>query len=329
MLKPDANTAPAGAGAFESLDPNALALVATLAEAGSLSAAARRLGLSQPALTKQLHRIEQALGVSLFERSIRGIRLTDEGLALLPHARVICDQAARARQELADRRGGHGAAIRVALSHLATMVLLPRVMPRFRQQWPQVEVRIGSPVYPERFYGLREGSPDFAIVPLPISGLPVEYSARRMYPTTLAAVVRAGHPLAHARCLREAAGAEWVVPGTASTSAAALRRAFETEGLPPPSCPVSCETLTGLEALVASTDLIGIIPIEVYELRSATTGLCRIAAESSIEGPSLAMVRWADAHPTRPARELAELFIESAHALARERSRRARSGGAG
>lgn len=308
---------------LQALDPNALTLLAMLAEAGSVTAAARTLGVSQPALTKQLHRIEELLRVPLFVRSTRGVRLTEYGLAMLPHARIIRDQAARAGSELAQRLGEREAHIHVALSHLPTIAFLPQVLRRFRQRWPLVELHIGSPVYPERFYGLREGSPDLAIVPLPIGGLSAEYSARPMYATSIVAVVRPGHPLARVRRLAGLTDAEWVVPGRASTSAAALRRAFERESLPVPRCPVSCETLTGLESLVAMTDLVGIVPREVHELRAAATGLCRVAEDCVIEGPSLALIRWADARPTPAADELAELFIEVAHECARRRGRAA------
>ena len=210
----------------------------------------------------------------------------------------------------------------IALSHLATIAFLPEVMRRFRREWPQVQVRIGTPAFPDRFSGLREGAPDFAVMPLPVEPLAAEYSARPMYASRMAAVVRAGHPLAGARRLAELAEAEWVLPSFTSTSALALRKAFEQQSLPPPRCPVSCETLTGIETLVASSDLVGVVPAEVHEARAPASGLTRIALQVAIEGPSLALIRWADGQPTPAARRLAELFVEAAHAKARNVGRK-------
>lgn len=304
------------------LDPAALTLAATLAECGSLTAAARRLGLSQPALTKQLHRVEQALGVPLFTRNTRGILPTEYGLALLPRARTIRDQAAQAGEELAQLRGRREGRVAIALSHLATIAFLPGVMQRFRREWPLVQVRIGTPAFPDRFAGLREGAPDFAVVPLPVEPLAAEFQARPLYTSSMAAVVRKGHPLAGARKLAELREAQWVLPTLTSTSAVALRRAFEREGLAAPHCPVSCETLTGIETLVASSELVGLVPLEVHEARAASSGLVRIPLQKIIEGPSLALIRWADGQPTPAARRLAELFVEAAHERARAGSRK-------
>ena len=300
------------------LDPAALILAATIAEAGSLTAAARQLGLSQPALTKQLHRVEQSLGVPLFTRSTRGISATEYALALLPRARTIRDQAQQAAEELAQLRGSREGRVTIALSHVATLAFLPEVMKRFRREWPLVQVRIGTTAFPDRFAGLREGTPDFAVVPLPAEPLAAEYHARLMYTSSMAVVVRAGHKLERVRRLADLVDAEWVLPSLTSTSAVALRKAFESEGLSPPRCPISCETLTGIETLVTTSDLVGVVPVEVYEARAAASGLRRLPLQAKLEGPSLALIRWADGQPTPAARRLAELFVETAHGKAKK-----------
>ena len=65
------------------------------AEEGSLSAAARALGLTQPTLGRQVAALEDSLGIALFERVGRGLVLTPSGRELLPHARVMGEAAAR------------------------------------------------------------------------------------------------------------------------------------------------------------------------------------------------------------------------------------------
>ena len=300
-------------------DPTTLLLLATVADAGSLSAAARRLGSTQPALSKRLKRLEDALGVPLFERGVRGVQPTEYGAALLPRARAIREQARQAGEDVAQLRGRREGRLSVALSHFATIALLPRVIPGFRARWPGVSLRIAPPAF--QLAGLREGEPDFAVMSLPAARLGADYRARPVYATTIAAIARRGHPLSRARSLAELVEADWVLPSLESSIAGGLERAFRRARLPRPRCPVTCETLTGLETLVAATDLIGAVPLEVHEQRATASGLVRIPLGLPIEGPRVVVLRWADARATPASAELEEALVDAAHRLARERRR--------
>lgn len=313
---------PAGRSLPVPIDPAALSLVAVIADAGSLTAAAREMGHTQPALTKQLRKLEQALGVTLFERGMRGVQPTPYGLALLPRARIVRAQATMGAEELAQMRGRREGQIRIAMSHLASIALLPEVLPAFRIAWPDVVIRIEPPAFPDRFTGLREGAPDLAIVTLPPSPLGPEFLVRPLCATSVVAVVRNGHPLANARSIAALARAEWVMPNPLSSTARTVYAAFERSKLPPPRCPVTCETLTGLEVLVGTSDLVGAVPLEVYEAKAKATGLVRLPFEIGARGSSLALIRWADARPTPAAADLIELFVASARAFARARKSR-------
>ena len=137
------------------LDPAALALLASLSEAGSLSAAARAAGVTQPALTKQLARLERQLGVPLFVRSIRGVVPTEYGQALLPRARIVRAQLLQAAEALAQLRGRREGQVSVALSHLATVLLVPGVLPLFRTRWPGVRLRLVPPSFAQLMTGIQ------------------------------------------------------------------------------------------------------------------------------------------------------------------------------
>lgn len=300
-----------------SVDANGLALAAAIARAGSLTAAARGLGVTQSALTRQLQRLERQLGVALFVRDMRGVRPTPYGEALLPRARTVEAQLRQALEALGQLRGSREGQVTVALSHLATLVLLPEVMRRFRTRWPDVQVRITPPPFPDRLAGLREGAPDFAVAPRPAGPLPREYATVPLLTSAVAAIARAGHPLARARTLRELVDAEWVLPSVQSTTAHALLAAFARARLPAPRIAIACETLTGLELLVAGSSLLGLVPQEVQRRRASANGLRELALETRIEGPSLALIRWKDAQPTPAAAALAALFVSVARTARR------------
>jgi len=304
-------------------DPAALALLASLSEAGSLSAAARAAGVTQPALTKQLARLERQLGVPLFERSIRGVVPTEYGQALLPRARIVRAQLLQAAEALAQLRGRREGQVCVALSHLATVLLVPGVLPLFRARWPGVRLRLVPPTFSHLMTGLREGLPDMAVAQLPGEDPGPEFVVRPLMETTLAAVVRPGHVLARVTTLSALAEAkaEWVLPSEDSATGKALREAFRRARLPLPRCTVSCETLTGVEAIVRATDLVAAMPAEVHEARCVASGLLRLPLTPPPRSRTLALIRWADTLPTPAAADLAELFVAQAHAHARRQRR--------
>ena len=74
---------------MDTLDWNQLRAFLETAETGSLSAAARKLGLTQPTLSRQVAAIERSMGVTLFERVGKAMALTPTGLGLLEHARAM------------------------------------------------------------------------------------------------------------------------------------------------------------------------------------------------------------------------------------------------
>lgn len=305
------------------LDPAALALLATLSEAGSLSAAARTAGVTQPALTKQLARLERQLGVPLFVRSIRGVAPTEYGQALLPRARIVRAQLLQAAEALTQLRGQREGQVCVALSHLATTLLVPGVLPQFRARWPRVRLRLMAPSFAQLMIGLREGLPDMAVAQLPGEDPGPEFVVRPLLETRLAAVVRPGHPLARASTLGALAEArlEWVLPSEDSATGRALREAFRRARLPAPRCTVTCETLTGVEAIVRATDLVAAMPAEVHEARCAASGLLRLPLAPAPRGRTLSLIRWGGNLLTPAAADLAELFATQAHAYAKRQRR--------
>lgn len=123
-------------------DWNRLRAFLVTAEEGSLSAAARALGLAQPTLGRQVAALEEELGVALFERVGRSLSLTRSGLELLEHARAMGEAAGRVSLVASGRVEAVEGEVTVTASDVISAWLLPPVLERLRQAAPGLSLEI-------------------------------------------------------------------------------------------------------------------------------------------------------------------------------------------
>lgn len=149
------------------MDSTLLQAFLETADAGSLSRAARRLGLSQPSLTMQIRRLEEQLETRLFTRHGRGVALTEGGKALYPRARRILDDI-RATSDIVRREGadGGGALMIGAIPTIAPYVL-PDALRRMRARNAGVRVELREDYSGVIAKLLLDGAIDVAIAALP------------------------------------------------------------------------------------------------------------------------------------------------------------------
>lgn len=112
------------------------------AEEGSLSAAARALGMAQPTLGRQVDGLEQELGVVLFERVGRGLTLTPSGLELLEHVRTMGEAAGRVSLVALGQSQALEGSISISASETYATVLLPPIVAKLRTEEPGIQVEI-------------------------------------------------------------------------------------------------------------------------------------------------------------------------------------------
>lgn len=118
-------------------------------EEGSFTAAARRSGLSQPALSAAIARLEADHGARLFERLPRGARPSQAGLALLPHARATLASLAAGRRAVAEVSGLAVGEVRLGAGATACTCLLPAALREFRRRHPGLGLRVRELLTPE------------------------------------------------------------------------------------------------------------------------------------------------------------------------------------
>ena len=129
---------------MDKIDWNQLRAFLETAESGSLSAAARKLGLTQPTLSRQVAAIEQRMGVTLFERVGKTMALTPTGLDLLEHARAMGAAAAALSLAATGRSENVEGVVSVSASDVVAAHLLPPLVRQLREKEPGIAIEIIS-----------------------------------------------------------------------------------------------------------------------------------------------------------------------------------------
>lgn len=131
--------------------------------------AAAELHIAQPALSKQISQLEQELGVALFDRIGRNVRLTEAGEALLPHVHAILTQVEAARAEMSERVGLRRGRASVGTPPTVGTQLLPQALAAFNRSYPGIELRLHEAGIQTLLELLETGLADVAVVTLPVS----------------------------------------------------------------------------------------------------------------------------------------------------------------
>lgn len=182
------------------MDTRQLRHFITLSETLNFHRAAERLHMTQPPLSASIRRLEEQVGVALFTRNRRGTELTPAGSAALESARRAVfhgEQFALAAQ--AASRGEAGV-LRVGFVGSATYALMPRVLPRFRQRYPGVQLQLGESTTARIVEMVESGDVDVGLVRFPIG----QACKARILPAerdVFVAALPIGHPLARRRRL--------------------------------------------------------------------------------------------------------------------------------
>lgn len=233
-----------------------LRLFLDVVAAGGLTAAARRLGVSQPAASRSLAELETLLGRPLFARAGRELRLTDAGARFLGHARAALDALEAGAASLAVS----GARVRLRVGVLPTAMtrLFPAAALRFHAARPDVTVSVVSGAYDHMLALLREGRVEAMIGRMPDPGEMADLRFDHLYDDPVVLVARAGHPRAGAALSELLASAPLIAP----PESAAIRRMIDAHltrlGLP--AAPAfETATLTLGRALLRGSDAVWFI----------------------------------------------------------------------
>lgn len=229
-----------------------------VADTGSVRAAARRLKLSQGAISKNLLALERELGVALLVRSSHGVEPTEYGKILLRRARLADVELRKAQEEIATLAGHAHGVVQVGLSSTAEALLATRAIRGYREQHPDSTVHIRGGTASTLVALVREGKIDFAVTPVDTAVLGPDLAAERLFSADFVVVAREGHPRARVTDLAQLADCEWVHGARPGELDPAIVSAFGKAGLPPPRFAVQRDSFSALLFLLLQSDYLAL-----------------------------------------------------------------------
>jgi len=282
-----------------------LKVLCAVAETGSIRAAARKLNLSQPTVTKSLRALEQDLDVVLVNRSSQGIVLTEAGKAVLPRARGIQAEVHRTREEV-DRLAGRARnSVTVGVASVLGAWLIPPVLARHGREQVGTTVRVVEGTQETLLPMLRDGTLDFAVcLRLEQEESTSGFSVRPLARFRLTVVGRKGHPLRNARTLQELQHAHWIMTRSRGRGGV-LERVFHSEGLEIPSSAAECDSHSIKISTLAQSDALALVGKPMLDEPAVAVLLEEIALSKPFPLLTAGLYMRSDVRLSPPARALA------------------------
>jgi len=176
-----------------------LVMVDAICTEGTVTAAAHRLAVTQPALSHRLRELESQLDLKLFRRDALRMTVTREGERVARSARAVVEELARLQHDLGQLRSGYQGVLRIATECYTCYDWLPAALERFAAAFPGVEVQILPEATRDPVKPLVDGTLDLAIVYTPPDR--DDLALKPLFRDELVAVVPRSHPFAARRYL--------------------------------------------------------------------------------------------------------------------------------
>jgi DNA-binding transcriptional LysR family regulator len=290
-----------------------LALIVAIAEHRSLRRAAADIAVTQPAATRMLADLENALGVSLFDRAAWGMQPTPYGETMIRYARGVLTDLTEARDEIAALAAGAKGMLRVGSETGSVPRLLVPALQQVRGDRPGLRAFVLVNTSDVLVAALAQGTLDMAIGRLPARAAAAEYDVLPLRDETLCVVARAGHPLARTKPLLPSAlsAMPWILHPPDSGMREEARAMLARAGVRPPVDLVETVSIVATLALLDTSDAVSVLPADLADHYAAQGLVARLAIDLPAGGGTVTELI------TRRNRRLAPAAQELAAALQR------------
>ena len=229
----------------------------TAAASSSLRAAAQDIGITQPALTKAIRRLEDYFRVPLFDRHARGVTPTVYGTALLHHAADLKTSLAAAWQEIEALRTGSAGLVKIGAGPSWQDAVLPEAIGELRLSRPGVQVHVMGGDDDQLKKQLKSKALDFVLAAVPeTQRLEPELAWQPLLADEYCVIADVGHPLRRRRKVRAEDLLEfpWILPPATTNIVGRLQSLLRAAGLPPPVPAIETNVISLKFALMRGSD---------------------------------------------------------------------------
>ncbi len=249
------------------IDPKRLIHLTRIADAGSFTAAAQALNISQPALSNSIAALEKSLGVRLFERTHQGATLTDFGQVLYGYAQTLETVLARAGEEIEHKRHGFAGGLIVGATPVASAEIVPEAVARLMADVPNASVSVVDGVDDALADALKRGELDLIVSPITVRAEFPDIEDEILLPDSFVLVARPHTSWARLNAvqLEQLRDATWVMPNIGSSTRKHIETLFLTAGEPWPSRVVSMTSTLAITSLVMRTDFVAVMSRQLVQ----------------------------------------------------------------
>lgn len=279
----------------------------TIAELQHLGRASARLHRTQPALTSSIRRLEADCGAALFEKSGRGIRLTEAGRVLQKWAQRMRFDVEDARRELSTIGAGMAGHVRVGIVPTAAQFLMPSVARQLLQEAPAVTLRTVVALIDTLKPLLRAGELDLIVG----TESPPEdgYISKVLAEDTIVVVASEGHEVFQGTpTLKDLTAYRWALQPPGAPTRDWLDHTFDRKRLPRPQVQVETTMLLMLPALIVETGLLSFVSRHHLQGPGGQQGLREVPVKGAAMRRRLVVSYRAHGFLSPAARRLIELF---------------------
>lgn len=246
---------------------------------GGVTAAARALNVSQPALTRSVRQLEETLDVTLLARVGRGVVPTRFGHSLAQHARTIEAELRHATRDLFDLRQAEGGHIALGASPIGMATLVGPALSRLHAARPGLTFDVRNDAFGLQLDALDRGELDIVIGALFGGAGTHEHLVEEiLFQNNLSVIVRGDHPLTRRTDLTIAdlADEAWVMARGSATIRQLVANEFRFEGSDPPKFVVETDSMLCVKGLLLSGDFVCANPAELFATEIERGVLCAL-----------------------------------------------------